>query len=999
MWCATAEFADSTSKDWKRPGLGLGYHTTQEPYLRYSSLSDNRFTFRGKEYQVWSMFTTPGMHPDVVPGSPGRIPEYSTFSIRLMEVVGGELELGVDREHQRDWTLYVDGIALPFTDAMTGNGSGNSFIWHHPKLQDLFANWTDGDTYEIMVAEDPVDDRPGPPVTIPTAPRYLRVIPGEGSLVTIWKPPLKDGNSDVTHYRLQWKLGTQSWGNPNAVEEAIVQPFGGGLDEVFHMITGLSDYTLYTLRVIAVNGVGDSEPSAEHFGMPQEESLDVADTVVNGNKLTITYGRPLDGGSVPSQESFRVLVNGAPRNVTGVSISGRSVILTLEEPAKRAIRATDEVEFLYLMPPSGSPAIKDTLGNYAYSCEFGEPPSEARNETDPGLLEPVTAEFTMVPAFHDGPGTEVIFRIEFSEPVRVDMGRNYAHLLDVEGGKATSAWWLDRDTTIWEIVLEPASNDEVRITLPSGRTCDARGATCGSGDRPLSNQPEHTIPGPSSMLISNSPASGGPAIVGTPQTGQTLSATTTGIQDLDGMSGAVFAYQWIRHDLGTATDAEIDGATGKTYTVTSDDEGMALKVNVTFSDDAGNEESLTSFAVVVPPSESRNDDPVNNPATGSPAVSGTATVGQTLTATTSGIADEDGTSAAVYSYQWLADDFEISGATSSTYRLVASDEGSAISVVVTFTDDAGNAESLTSLETSPVEAASINTPASGQPTIMGEAKVGKTLTVNTSGISDADGMAGATFTYGWVAGGSNINGATGASYVLTASEQGQQIEVKVSFTDDLGNAETLTSLPTSAVEAAQTNTPASGLPTITGDAKVGETLSVSTSGISDADGMEDAVFAYQWVAGGSNIEGATGASHVLTASQEGQQIEVKVSFTDDAGSAESLTSLPTSPVEAAQTNTPASGRPTITGDAKVGEILSVSTSGISDADGIEGAEFHYQWYKFDGESFTLNEDASGSSYTLGESDVGKRIRVLVIFRDEGGNVEALFSSLTAAVVE
>ena len=498
VWCATVEFADSGSKDWQRPGLGLGFHTTQEPYLRYSSLSDNRFTFRGKEYQVWSMFTTPGMHPDVVPGSPGRIPEYSTFSIYLKEVVGGELKLRVDRDHQRDWTLYIDGIALPFTDAMVRNRSGNSFIWHHPKLQDLYAAWTDGDTYEIMIAEDPVSERPEPPATMPMAPRYLRVIPDDGSLVTIWKQPLKDGNSDITHYRLQWKLGTESWGNADAVEEATVQPFGGGHTEVFHMITGLSNYALYTLRVIAVNGVGDSEPSAEHFGMPQGESLDVADTVVNGNQLTITYERTLDGGSVPSQESFRVLVNGAPRDVTGVSISGRSVVLTLEEPAKRAIKASDEVEFLYVTPPSGAPAIKDTAGNYASSCAFGEPPSEARNETDPGLLEPVSAEFTMVPASHSGPGSEVVFQLEFSEPVRVDIGRNYAYLLDVEGGKVTSAWWLDRDSTIWEIVLEPTTNDDVRITLPGGRACDERGAPCGSGDRRLSNQPEHTIPGPNS---------------------------------------------------------------------------------------------------------------------------------------------------------------------------------------------------------------------------------------------------------------------------------------------------------------------------------------------------------------------------------------------------------------------------------------------------------------------------------------------------------------------
>ena len=315
VWCATVEFADSGSKDWSRPGLGLGYHTTQEPYLRYSSLSDTRFTFRGKEYMIWSMFTSPGTHPDVSPGPPGRIPEYSTFSLYLKEVVGDELKLRVDQDHQRDWTLYIDGIALPFTDALDGNQSGNRFIWHHPKLQDLYADWTDGDTYEVMIVEDPVSERPEPPVTTPTAPRYLRVIPGDGSLVTIWKQPLKNGNSDITHYRLQWKLATESWGNPNAIEEAAVQPPGEGLTQIFHMITGLSNYTQYTLRVIAVNGVGDSEPSDEHFGMPQEKSLHITDTVVNGNQLTITYERTLDDSSIPSRESFWVLVNGAPRNV------------------------------------------------------------------------------------------------------------------------------------------------------------------------------------------------------------------------------------------------------------------------------------------------------------------------------------------------------------------------------------------------------------------------------------------------------------------------------------------------------------------------------------------------------------------------------------------------------------------------------------------------------------------------------------------------------------
>ncbi len=92
----------------------------------------------------------------------------------------------------------------------------------------------------------------------------------------------------------------------------------------------------------------------------------------------------------------------------------------------------------------------------------------------------------------------------------------------------------------------------------------------------------------------------------------------------------------------------------------------------------------------------------NNLATGAPTISGTAQVGQTLTASTSGIADTDGLTNVTYSYQWLADDTEIDGATSSTYTVQSSDNGKVIKVQVTFTDDEENEETLTSAGTSAV---------------------------------------------------------------------------------------------------------------------------------------------------------------------------------------------------------------------------------------------------------------------------------------------------------
>ena len=52
-----------------------------------------------------------------------------------------------------------------------------------------------------------------------------------------------------------------------------------------------------------------------------------------------------------------------------------------------------------------------------------------------------------------------------------------------------------------------------------------------------------------------------------------------------------------------------------------------------------------------------------------------------------------------------------------------------------------------------------------------------------------------------MAAGSAISGATGSSYQLTSTEQGKTIQVRVTFTDDRNNAETLTSVATDAVAA------------------------------------------------------------------------------------------------------------------------------------------------------------------------------------------------------
>ena len=112
----------------------------------------------------------------------------------------------------------------------------------------------------------------------------------------------------------------------------------------------------------------------------------------------------------------------------------------------------------------------------------------------------------------------------------------------------------------------------------------------------------------------------------------------------------------------------------------------------------------TDYAgLAVPPVQVRNRDkdlPQNSPATGAPTISGPATAGQTLSASTSALADPNGLTQRAFAYQWIRVDGgmeqPIPEATGSTYTLEAADVGRQLKVRVRFTDDEGFSEERTS---------------------------------------------------------------------------------------------------------------------------------------------------------------------------------------------------------------------------------------------------------------------------------------------------------------
>ena len=207
----------------------------------------------------------------------------------------------------------------------------------------------------------------------------------------------------------------------------------------------------------------------------------------------------------------------------------------------------------------------------------------------------LTAAFAAVPESHDG-DSPFTFELRFSEEPKLGYKRLRDHAFAVTGGTVKKAERLEKGSNLrYEIAVEPNGDGAVTVLLPATEDCDADGAICAEDGRMLSNRSEATVAGPveeEEEQPENSPATGAPAITGTAQVGETLTADTSDIADEDGLESASFSYQWLAGDGGT--DSEIDGATGSTHTVTADDVGKTIRVRVSFTDDRGHRESLSS---------------------------------------------------------------------------------------------------------------------------------------------------------------------------------------------------------------------------------------------------------------------------------------------------------------------------------------------------------------------------------------------------------------------
>lgn len=198
--------------------------------------------------------------------------------------------------------------------------------------------------------------------------------------------------------------------------------------------------------------------------------------------------------------------------------------------------------------------------------------------------------------------------------------------------------------------------------------------------------------------------------------------------------------------------------------------------------------------------------------------------------------------------------------------------------------------------------------------------------------------------------------------------------------------------PSAAIQIAPVSVEA---PTITGMARVGQTLTAQNGTWENS----PTSFRYRWLRcdanGGSCLFiTAQSKTYPVVQADAGHTLRVRVTAANADG-ATSVRSEPTAIVQDTGAGVTNTARPTITGEARVGQELTASEGSWAGSP----TSFAFQWQRCDVDAFTCVAvvGSTGRTYGVRTADLGFRLRVEVTARN--GDRSATATSLTTAPVQ
>lgn len=555
-----------------------------------------------------------------------------------------------------------------------------------------------------------------------------------------------------------------------------------------------------------------------------------------------------------------------------------------------------------------------------------------------------------------------------------------------------------------------------------------------------------------------------PAVItGTPEQGNYLTASVSG-------DVADVTFQWRRNGQN------ILNAQNNIYLVKQEDVGQMITVAATFTDANGLSATKISAETEI----------LNTPAEGQIIINGSRRVGITLESQIISVSDVN-MAGEDYSYQWFRNSVQIDGATSANYEVVESDFLKDLSVKVSFTDGAGNTETITSEEVfiSKKGSAFFTTNSRRQ---------GDTLSVDTSTLNDFYSLFNRKFT--WYHDGQPVaNGETMRNRTLSLGDSGKNLKAVFTYTDGRGTNEVLETDERFIYTLSATITPAGGTVSDNGiviDVPAGavtqntnilvyavpyneEQLPIGTLsdevayaftpldlsfnqpititlpkpndeydmvlygtnnsvdeflmteddfltinntnqitiqtdnfgvfmsailyvrvdilGTPEQGQVLDTLFTgevfsytYQWYRGETPIEGETGTTYTVTLQDVGEEIKVIGTYLLEENSAPET--VESEPVLIVNSQPEVDTSTIIVGEDRVGEILTADPSGITDANNPGGLSgFLYQW-KVEGQDI---DGATNETLTIQPEHFNKNITVEITYVDATGLLESVTS--------
>ena len=399
-------------------------------------------------------------------------------------------------------------------------------------------------------------------------------------------------------------------------------------------------------------------------------------------------------------------------------------------------------------------------------------------------------------------------------------------------------------------------------------------------------------------------------------------------------SGVEYSYQWIRRDGDTDTDTDIEGATSHTYTVVEEDQRKQILVRVSFTDNDGYTETLTSDPT----------DPVPGPIIGGFVLGTDRPAGLWGNEETIWVLNQLTRSVRAFdrstSRRDSTKDFTILNLTDSdvprgiwsdgltmfvTIEIAAVDQPSRIDAYKMSDQslDVGKEFTLNSANTHPLGLWGSGTTlwvADDSDEIFAYRLASDSQQGTRDADKDLDGLNGAGNDNPWGIWSDDstmfVTDEEDLKVYAYAVSDGSRQKIREFKLDDSnrdprgawGDGGTLyvVDVPSetdldATLFSYELPFPATGVPTVSGDPRVGQTLTASHDDVDDTNGIpEDVEYSYEWIRrdgdGDTDIAGATGTTYTLVKADHGKKIMVRVSFTDGDGYREILTSDPTDTV-------------------------------------------------------------------------------------------------------